>query len=152
MAPVTLSVSWDDFPNVATSLFNDLSTDTAFTDVTLVSEDLQQVRAHRVILAASSTLLGSVLATLTRPDPLLYLKGVQHQQLEALLAFIYQGKVEVEEDMLDVFMEAATELGVKGLVGGGGGGKEAKAEKTKKKKVTKSKEQEERTRNLGTSN
>ena len=143
MAPVTLSVSWDDFPNVATSLFNDLSTDTAFTDVTLVSEDLQQVRAHRVILAASSTLLGSVLATLTRPDPLLYLKGVQHQQLEALLAFIYQGKVEVEEDMLDVFMEAATELGVKGLVGGGGGGKEAKAEKTKKKKVTKSKEQEE---------
>ena len=146
MAPVTLSVSWDDFPNVATSLFKELSTDNAFTDVTLVSEDLQQVRAHRVILAASSNLLGSILATLTRPDPLLYLKGVQHRQMEALLAFIYQGKAEVEEDQLEEFMEAATELGVKGLVKGVGGGqkgeKEAKSEKLKKKQVAKAKEQE----------
>ena len=144
MAPVTLSVSWNDFPNVATSLFNELSTDTAFTDVTLVSEDLQQVRAHRVILATSSTLFGSILATLTRPDPLLYLKGVQHRQLEALLTFIYQGKAEVEEDHLEEFMEAATQLGIKGLVKGGGGDQEEgkEADKLKKKQVSKTKEPE----------
>ena len=146
MAPVTLSVSWDDFPNVATSLFKELSTDNVFTDVTLVSEDLQQVRAHRVILAASSTILASILANFTRPDPLLYLKGVQHRQLEALLTFIYQGKAEVEENQLEQFMEAATELGIKGLVKQGDGGqkgeKEAKAEKLKKKQVGKANEEE----------
>ena len=75
MDSATLSVSWDDFPKVATNLFNDLSNDSAFTDVTLVSEDLQQVRAHRVVLAASSNILGNILAALNRPDPLLYLKA-----------------------------------------------------------------------------
>ena len=131
MDSATLSVSWDDFPKVATNLFNDLSNDAAFTDVTLVSEDLQQVRAHRIVLAASSNILGNILATLNRPDPLLYLKGVQHDQLEALMGFIYQGKAEVAEHQLEGFMRAATELGIKGLLKGVGEGQEGQPQTAK---------------------
>ena len=97
----TLNVSWDNFPNVAKEMFHRLRSDTAFTDVTLVSEDLVHVPAHRVILAASSDIFQSILSnTSSTPPgssishPLLYLRGVRHTQLEALLTFVYEGEVE----------------------------------------------------------
>ena len=47
MTMETLNVSWDEFPNVAKKIFRQLRSDTAFTDVTLVSEDLVHVRAEK---------------------------------------------------------------------------------------------------------
>ena len=119
MAVETLNVSWDKFPNVAKDMFRQLRNDTAFTDVTLVSEDLVHVRAHRVILAAASDIFQSILSNASpspgNSQPLLYLKGVRHSQLEALLTFVYNGEVEVEEKNLEELMKAAMELQVKGL-------------------------------------
>ena len=118
MTVETLNVSWDEFPNVAKKIFRQLRSDTAFTDVTLVSEDLVHVQAHRVILAASSDLFQSILSntsSLGSSQPLLYLKGVRHSQLEALMTFVYDGEVELEEKHLEELMRAAKELQVKGL-------------------------------------
>ena len=72
MAVKTLNVSWNNFQNVAKDMFRQLKSDTDFTDVTLVSEDLVHIRAHKVILAASSDLFQAILrntSSLLTPSP-----------------------------------------------------------------------------------
>ena len=115
MAVKTLNVSWNNFQNVAKDMFRQLKSDTDFTDVTLVSEDLVHIRAHKVILAASSDLFQAILRNTSSPNSLLYLKGVHHDHLEALMTFVYDGEVEVEEKNLEELMRVAMELQVKGL-------------------------------------
>ena len=115
MAVKTLNVSWNNFQNVAKDMFRQLKSDTDFTDVTLVSEDLVHIRAHKVILAASSELFQAILRNTRSPNSLLYLKGVHHNHLEALMTFVYDGEVEVEEKNLEELMRVAMELQVKGL-------------------------------------
>ena len=47
-------LKWDDFSQNVGKTFGELREDTDFTDVTLASEDRQQISAHTVILSASS--------------------------------------------------------------------------------------------------
>ena len=52
-----LRLQWNDFKENISSAFGDLRQDNELTDVTLVSEDGQQVEAHKVVLVASSPFL-----------------------------------------------------------------------------------------------
>ena len=49
-----LNLSLDDFDSCAGNTFKDLLGETEFTDVTLVSDDLQQIRAHFKIQSHAS--------------------------------------------------------------------------------------------------
>ena len=49
-----LRLKWDDFQENLNIAFGSLREDNEFADVTLASEDGQQMDAHKVILAASS--------------------------------------------------------------------------------------------------
>ena len=95
--------------------FRQLAYDQTFTDVTLACEDGGQVRAHRVVLAASSTLFRRILAETAHPHPLLFLQGVEVATLNPLLHFIYQGEVHLPTTLLDTFHQAAKLLGIGGL-------------------------------------
>ena len=50
-----LCLKWDDFQENLKTAFGSLREDNEFADVTLASEDGQQMDAHKVILAASRT-------------------------------------------------------------------------------------------------
>ena len=50
-----LRLKWDDFQENLNIAFGSLREDNEFADVTLASEDGQQMDAHKVILAASRT-------------------------------------------------------------------------------------------------
>ena len=55
---------------------------------------LFKVRAHKVILAACSPFFRRILAhNADRKNPLLYLKGIQKRELQAILNFMYHGEV-----------------------------------------------------------
>ena len=49
-----LCLKWNDFQDNVNTAFGNLREDNEFADVTLASEDGQQIEAHKVILAASS--------------------------------------------------------------------------------------------------
>ena len=49
-----LCLKWNDFQENVNAAFGSLREDNEFADVTLACEDGQQIRAHKVILAASS--------------------------------------------------------------------------------------------------
>ena len=95
--------------------FRELAYDQSYTDVTLACEDGGQVRAHRVVLAASSTFFRRLLAGLGHPHPLLYLQGVEVAALTSILHFLYLGRVTVPTNQLDKFHQATKALRIGGL-------------------------------------
>ena len=90
--------------------------DNDFSDVTLASEDGQQVEAHKVILAASSPTFQKLLGASKHPHPLIYLRGIKAHDLMAILDFLYRGEANVFQDNLDSFLAVAEELQLKGLM------------------------------------
>ena len=96
------------------SLAGSIQEETEFCDVSLACED-QQVRAHKVVLAASSPKLRSILLNNPHPHPLIYLSGVKFPILENILKFIYSGEAVIRPDHVNSFLDVAQELQVKGL-------------------------------------
>jgi hypothetical protein len=109
------SLKWNDFHEKISSAFNKLRDDTNFTDVTLVSEDGQQLQAHKVILSASSPFFMNILKLNRHPNPLIYLKGFKGKELHSIVDFMYYGVTEVYQENLDSFLSVAEELQLKGL-------------------------------------
>ena len=99
------------------SAFHELKEEKDFTDVTHACAD-NQVEAHKVILAASSLFFKRILKKNPHSHPLIYLKGIKASDVEAVLDFIYQGEVNIEEANLKIFLEVADDLEVKGLIQG----------------------------------
>jgi len=111
-------LSWNDHESSLSVAFRDLREEKEFFDVTLACED-EQIEAHKVILSSCSLFFGNILKKNQHSHPLLYLKGVKFCHLKSILDFMYQGKVNVEQDMLDSFLATAQELRVKGLTQSG---------------------------------
>ena len=76
-----------------------------FTDVTLVCEDGQQVEAHKVILASTSSLFMKILGKNRHSHLLIYMKGMKFDELNALVDYIYKGKVSIPAEDLDNFLQ-----------------------------------------------
>ena len=114
-----ISLRWDQFQMNIPNTFQNVRSSNDFSDVTLISEDELPVEAHRVILSAGSKFFQHVLSRATilkHPHPLLYLKGINGDELESILDFLYLGETSVDQHNLTSFLEAAKHLGIKGLV------------------------------------
>ena len=106
------------FQSSAPNILRQLHRDQDFIDVTLVSADHQQIGAHKVILSSASPFFRELLVRHSHPAPLLYLKGIQAQELKHLLEFIYLGTTRIQGGLLDAFLEAGEGLQIKGLAKG----------------------------------
>ena len=112
-----LCLKWNDYQDNVNSAFGSLREDNDFADVTLACEDGQQIDAHKVILAASSPFFQNLLKKNKHPHPLIYMKGIKHEILLAVVDFLYLGEANVFQESLDSFLEIAEELRLKGLMG-----------------------------------
>ena len=112
-----LCLKWNDYQDNVNSAFGSLRKDKDFADVTLACEDGQQIEAHKVILAASSPFFQNLLKKNKHPHPLIYMKGIKHEILLAVVDFLYLGEANVFQESLDSFLEIAEELRLKGLMG-----------------------------------
>ena len=112
-----LCLQWNDFQNNVKSAFGSLRKSHDFVDVTLASEDGQQIQAHRVILAASSPFFQTILQKNKHTHPLIYMRGVRSDTLTALVDFLYYGEANVYQEDLDTFLAIAEELQLKILQG-----------------------------------
>ena len=105
----------DDFGNDLMYFFKELANDEDFTNVTLVTDGGRTIKAHKVVLSAFSPFFKNLLVNNVHQHPLLYLRGVQHEDLRAILDFIYLGQTKVEMNKVDQFINLATDLQIKGL-------------------------------------
>ena len=112
-----LCLQWNDFQEDIKGVFGTLREDNDFTDVTLACEDSQQVEAHKVILAASSSFFQKLLGRNKHPHPLIYMRGMKSEDLLAIVDFLYHGEAKVFQENLDSFLAIAEELQLKGWMG-----------------------------------
>ena len=112
-----LCLQWNDFKDNAIGAFGNLRGDADFADVTLACEDGKQVEAHKVILASSSPFFQNILRRNKHPHPLIYMRGMESEDLVAIIDFLYCGEANVYQQNMDSFLAIAEELQLKGLTG-----------------------------------
>ena len=112
-----LCLQWNSFQSNVKSAFGSLRQSHDFADMTLASEDGQQIEAHKVILASSSPFFQTILQKNNHTHPLIYMRGVRSNTLTSLVDFLYYGEANVYQENLDTFLAIAEELQLKGLQG-----------------------------------
>ena len=104
-----------EFDKECSSTLRNLLSDDVFTDVTLVADDGNAVKAHKVVLSAGSEFLRKVLKYNQHPHPLIHILGVSGTILKNMIQFMYLGEVKISEIDLEKFMFVAKMMKVKGL-------------------------------------
>ena len=82
-----------------------------FTDVTLVCDDQKEIKAHKVVLSACSSVFNSIFTQ--HNLPLIYLRGIQHVEMESILQFIYLGQTSFYQERIKEFLKVAKDLDIK---------------------------------------
>ena len=106
-------LEWQTFQNHSVNLNRNLFNDTAFSDVTLITDELVQTPAHKVILSAASTVFKELCAVGSKSvQQILYLRGIKQEELDAMLQFIYLGEATVYEDRLKEFSRVVRDFNI----------------------------------------
>ena len=105
---------WNDFERNISLAFKEIREEKDFFDCT-ISCGSRQVEAHKLILSACSPFFRTILKQNPHQHPLLYLKGVEFHDMQAVLNFMYHGEVNVAQEALNSFLSVADDLQVKGL-------------------------------------
>ena len=111
----SIFLRWKYFQTNISSSLSDLYTETSSTDVTLVSDDQIQFQAHKFVLSAFSPVMKNLLLNNPHSHPLIYLRGVNHQELGSILQFMYHGETSVHQKGINILLENAKELQIKEL-------------------------------------
>merc|ERR1712126_314643 len=86
------SLSWDNYSNHLKEMLHEMLKSNELADVTLVCDDKKQIKAHKLVLSACSTVFKAIISALPQNNPVIYLRGIQSQELESILQFIYIGE------------------------------------------------------------
>ena len=110
-------LKWNDFESNVREYFKKLRKGQEIFDVTLATEDGQEMKAHKVVLSAGSDFFSDIFSRNNHPGMYIFLKGVNSSQLEQVTDFLYYGEASITQDEMKLFFETAKSLQVKGLLG-----------------------------------
>lgn len=105
---------WSSYSQQLSEALRSLLDQELLVDVTLAC-DGRSMRAHRAILSACSSYFQELFQESNHPHPIIILKDVRYQELEALVKFMYHGEVTVNHEILPGFLHTAETLHVRGL-------------------------------------
>ena len=107
------TLNWHTYSDHLRDILKEMSLDNSFADVTLVTDDKKQMKAHRNILSAGSSVFKEILQINTsNSHPVIYLRGIQHSEMESILQFIYLGEANVLEKRMNEFLTVAKNLDI----------------------------------------
>ena len=110
------TLNWHSYSDHLREALNEMMISSEFADVTLVTDDKQQIRAHRNILSACSPVFKSILQIDSKnANPVIYLKGIQHPEMESIMQFIYLGEARFYEERMSEFLTVSKNLEIKEL-------------------------------------
>ena len=111
-------LKWDDFGANTSKIFSNHREKSDFFDVTLVSDDMQKISAHKIVLSSSSEYFRKVLAIEGSNDKslILCINDASHEELSLILDFIYKGEVRVKHENIEHFLQIATRFKLEGLL------------------------------------
>ena len=106
-------LTWHTYTDHLREMLHDMKDSNELTDVTLVSEDKKQFKAHKVVLSASSPVFKSIISDYSLALPIIYLRGIQSYEIESILQFIYLGQATFYKDRMNEFLSVAKSLEIK---------------------------------------
>ena len=110
------NLSWHSYSDHLTDMLREMMASREFADVTLVTDDKQQIRAHRSVLSACSPVFKNILQIdSNNPNPIIYLRGIQHSEMESIMQFIYLGETRLSGERASEFLAVSKELDIKEL-------------------------------------
>ena len=108
-------MKWNEFNTNIKEYLRIVREDQRLFDVTLVTNDGQHIKAHKIILSAGSHFFSDIFLKSNHTNMLIYLKGINSVQLEHILDFLYNGEASVGQEELKEFLVTGEELQVKGF-------------------------------------
>ncbi|XP_054260479.1 protein bric-a-brac 1-like [Macrosteles quadrilineatus] len=109
-----MCIKWNTYVNNMTTTLPQLLQDEQFVDVTLACEG-QSLRCHKILLAACSPYFYDLLSAAACKHPIIMFKDYRFWELQALVAFMYCGEVNVPQSQLPRILRVAEALQIKGL-------------------------------------
>ena len=116
MKSESIDLSWHSYSNHYEELFSNLLQSGEGHDVTLVCDDNFQIQTHKFILKACSPIFSNIFSySYETSKETIYLRGVNHQDMKAILEFLYIGKTSISFDRIEEFMTLAKDLKIKDI-------------------------------------
>ncbi|XP_050728561.1 protein tramtrack, alpha isoform-like isoform X1 [Eriocheir sinensis] len=113
MPPV--EIQWCDHSSVLLEYLRQLYEECRFVDVGLECEG-RQVKAHKAVISACSPYLEGLLKGNPARSHLIKFNGYSYNSLRAVIDFMYNGKVMVEQEHLAAFLKLGRALQVRGIL------------------------------------
>ena len=108
-------IYWHAYDDHLKEMVQEMMTLDRLKDVTLVCDDKIQFMAHKIVLSACSSVFKSIIYDLPTNNSVIYLRGIEHQEMESILQFMYLGVATSNEARLDKFLAVAKNLEIKGV-------------------------------------
>ena len=112
----TFNLKWNNFGSNVSSSFETLRNEDYLNDVTLVTDDNQQISAHKLVLSACSDYFQKVFRNNQNKGLLLCLEGVTKEELNNCLDYMYNGEVEIPQVGIEKFFQIARRFKLNGLL------------------------------------
>ena len=112
------TLNWHTFSDHLKLMFKDLYQERSHSDVTLVSDDQTQFKAHKIVLSACSPVFKKIIESNPSQHPLVYLRGIQSHEMESILQFMYLGEGKFYHERMREFIKVAQDLEVKEISDG----------------------------------
>ena len=109
------NLTWHTYTDHLREMLFNMSNMNEMTDVTLVCEDKQQIKAHKVVLSACSPVFKTIICDNLTSIPLIYLRGIESCEMQSILEFIYLGHATVYQSRMTEFMSVAKTLEIKDI-------------------------------------
>merc|ERR1712150_254948 len=103
------TLNWHTFSEHLQVMFKDLYQEGRHTDVTLVSDDQTQFKAHKIVLSACSPVFKKIIDSNPSQHPLIYLRGVLSYEVESILQFMYLGEGRFYHERMGEIIKVAQE-------------------------------------------
>ena len=91
------NLRWDDFRYNFHETLKDIKVDESLCDISLVTEDEQILKAHKLVLSATSQYFQSIFKKTHdhHPNMFVFMPGIDFENLNHLLTYMYEGEVQV---------------------------------------------------------
>ena len=110
-----LNLSWEQFSDHLQLMSRELFKADKYSDVTIVCDDQIQFKAHKIILSACSPVFKNIIDNNPSKHPLIYLRGIESQEMESILQFMYLGEGKFYQERLGEFLKVGKNLEVAGI-------------------------------------
>ena len=108
-------LSWSSYSEHVSGMLSHFLSSNLYADVTLVCADKTKLEAHRLVLSMCSNFFKDILSFETEGKLIIYLKGIDGQEMQSILQFMYIGETTFPQSRTSQFLKVASDFELKAL-------------------------------------